>query len=89
MTESGIQLELFRAPYEVEVLDPRRAIGRSTRVEALYRVRYGGSREVHQVYRDHHGWYCGDHGPRCQAVGDAVAAADAHAARRRPRRWPR
>jgi hypothetical protein len=59
----------------IEALDPRTAIGPDTRVAALYRVRYGESPSVHQVYRDRHGWYCAEHGPRCAAVIDAVDAA--------------
>ena len=70
-----VQLEMFPEARHVEAVDPRIAIGPDTRVSALYRVRYGEARSVHQVYRDRHGWYCSEHGPKCSAVADAVDAA--------------
>ena len=72
-----VQLEIFPEVRQVEALDPREAIGPRTRVSALYRVRYGDGRQVHQVYHDRHGWYCAEHGPRCAAVADAAGAANA------------
>ena len=75
MIEKAVQLDIFPLTREVEVLDPRAVIGPATRVAALYRVRYGDAAHVHQVYRDRHGWYCGEHGPGCDAVADAVDAA--------------
>jgi hypothetical protein len=72
-----VQLEIFPEVRHVEMVDPRVAIGPETRVSALYRVRYGEARQVHQVYHDRHGWYCAEHGPACSAVGDAVDAASA------------
>lgn len=77
MTERIVQLEIFPEVRHVEMVDPRVAIGPETRVSALYRVRYGEARQVHQVYHDRHGWYCAEHGPACSAVGDAVDAASA------------
>jgi hypothetical protein len=75
MTENIVQLEIFPEPRYIEVIDPRAAIGPDTRVSALYRVRYGEARVVHDVYHDRHGWYCAEHGPKCLAVGDAVDVA--------------
>jgi hypothetical protein len=69
------QLEFFPEPRHIEAVDPRVAIGPDTRVAALFRVRYGNARQVHEVYRDRHGWYCAEHGPGCSAVSDAVDAA--------------
>lgn len=77
MIEKAVQLDMFPIPREIESLDPRAVIGPSTRVAALYLVRYGDAARVHQVYRDRHGWYCGEHGPQCMAVADAVDAARA------------
>ncbi|MDF2771819.1 MAG: hypothetical protein K0S86_1313 [Geminicoccaceae bacterium] len=77
MIENAAQLDMFPTPRQVDVLDPRAVIGPATRVSALYRVRYGDAAQVHQVYRDRHGWYCGEHGPGCAAVADAVDAARA------------
>lgn len=89
MANDAVQLELFRPVHRVERLEPRRAIGRGTQVRALYRVRYAGHLDVHQVYHDRHGWYCAEHGRGCDAVRDAVAAAEARRARRRGVRRPR
>lgn len=70
-----VQLEMFPEARHIEAVDPRVAIGPDTRVSALYRVRYGDARVVHQVYHDRHGWYCAEHGPACSAVHDAAQAA--------------
>ena len=72
MTERLVQLEIFPEVRHIERVDPRVAIGPDTRVSALFRVRYGEARQVHEVYHDRHGWYCAEHGPRCTAVGDAL-----------------
>jgi len=76
VTEKLIQLEIFPEARHVDAVDPRVAIGPDTRVSALFHVRYGEARQIHQVYHDRHGWYCAEHGPRCAAVSDAVAAAN-------------
>jgi len=73
--EKPIQLEIFPEARHVDAVDPRVAIGPETRVSALFHVRYGEARQIHQVYHDRHGWYCAEHGPRCAAVSDAVDAA--------------
>ena len=70
-----MQLEFFPEKRYVDAVDPRGAIGPDTRVEELFHVRYGETRQVHQIYHDRHGWYCAEHGPRCGAVSDAVTAA--------------
>ena len=70
-----MQLEFFPEARHIEAVDPRAAIGPDTRVDALFRVRYGETRHVHQVYNDRHGWYCAEHGPGCAAVSDAAAQA--------------
>jgi hypothetical protein len=75
LTEKPIQLEFFPEKRYVDVVDPRAAIGPDTRVSELFHVRYGETRQVHQIYHDRHGWYCAEHGPRCGAVSDAVEAA--------------
>jgi len=75
LSQHFVQLEFFPEPRHIEAVDPRVAIGPDTRVAALFRVRYGNARQVHEVYRDRHGWYCAEHGPGCSAVSDAVAAA--------------
>ena len=75
MADRYVQLEMFPEIRHVEAIDPRVAIGRDTRVKALYRVRSGESRQVHEVYHDRHGWYCVEHGPKCPAVSDATTAA--------------
>lgn len=75
VTDKYVQLEMFPEPRHVESVDPRVAIGPETRVSALYRVRYGDGRQVHQVYHDRHGWYCAEHGPACSAVREVTEAA--------------
>ena len=75
MADQYVQLEIFPEIRHVETIDPREAIGRDTRVKALYRVRYGENRQVHEVYHDRHGWYCAEHGPKCPAVFDVAPAA--------------
>ena len=70
-----MQLEFFPEIRHVEAIDPRLAIGRETRVKALYRVRYGESQQVHEVYHDRHGWYCAKHKPKCPAMSNATTAA--------------
>ena len=67
------QFDLFPERIIVEQLDAKAAAGASTRVEALYRVRYERERAPHQVFFDQYGWYCADHGPNCKAVGEVLA----------------
>jgi hypothetical protein len=62
------QLDFFPVAREIETLNPRATIGPGTAVEALYRVRYANERAAHQVFRDKHGLYCGEHGTDCEAV---------------------
>lgn len=75
LSQKYVQLEFFPEAHHIEAVDPRAAIGPHTRVDALFRVRYGEAHHVHQVYHDRHGWYCAEHGPGCSAVSDAAAAA--------------
>lgn len=74
------QFDLWPQRVQVEALDVRAVVGSQTRVTALYRVRYEREAELHQVFFDHHGWYCADHGPACKAVRDVTARHDAPAA---------
>jgi len=67
------QFDLWPPRVQVEALDVRSVVGAQTRVTALYRVRYEREPGVHQVFHDHHGWYCADHGPACKAVRDVTA----------------
>lgn len=62
------QTELFATPVHVEQLDPRKTLGASTRVEALWRVRIGDGGGTHLVFHDRHGRYCEEHGRTCRAV---------------------
>jgi len=62
------QGELFATPLHVEPLDPRKVLGASTRVEALWRVRIGDGGGAHLIFRDRHGTYCEEHGRTCRAV---------------------
>ena len=62
------QLEFFPIAVTITRLDPRAVLGRSTRVQGVWRVEYPGERRPHLVYHDRHGWYCEEHGPECRAV---------------------
>ena len=72
---SDAQIELFAVSVNVEPLDPKLVLGSATRVEALWRVRFGDESGVHLVFRDRHGVYCQEHGPRCKAVREVVRVA--------------
>ena len=67
------QFDLFPERIIVEELDAKAVAGASTRVEALYRVRYEREGAFHQVFFDQYGWYCAEHGPTCKAVREATA----------------
>lgn len=45
--------------------------GKATTVERVFRVEENveGSRSMHLVFFDRHGWYC-EHGAQCPAVSD-------------------
>jgi hypothetical protein len=68
------QLELFPTPLHVSTLAPADVAGARTRVAAVYRVRYGDEPRAHRVFNDRHGWYCDEHGARCEAVTDLRAS---------------
>lgn len=67
------QFDLWPQRVQVDALDVQSVVGTQTRVTALYRVRYEREPGIHQVFHDHHGWYCADHGPACKAVRDVTA----------------
>lgn len=67
------QFDLWPQRVFVDELDARAMAGANTRVSAMYKVRYERERGVHQVFFDHHGWYCADHGPACKAVREVTA----------------
>lgn len=70
------QFDLWPQRVFVDALDARIVAGANTRVVALYKVRYEREAEVHQIFLDHHGWYCADHGPSCKAVREAAERRD-------------
>lgn len=74
------QFDLFPERITIEELDPKAAAGASTRVEAMFRVRYERERAPHQVFFDQYGWYCADHGPECRAVREVTAQRARHSA---------
>jgi hypothetical protein len=67
------QIDLWPPRIFVDELDARAIAGANTRVVAMYKVRYEREPGVHQVFLDHHGWYCAEHGPGCKAVRDVTA----------------
>jgi len=67
------QFDLWPPRILVEELDARAIAGARTRVQAMFKVRYEREPGVHQVFFDHHGWYCAEHGPACKAVREVTA----------------
>ncbi|MGQ0648780.1 MAG: hypothetical protein ACT4P7_14575 [Gemmatimonadaceae bacterium] len=74
---SFVQFDLFPEQVRIDRLDPRDVVGERTRVDAIFLVRFEWDKGVHQVFRDHHGLYCADHGRLCRAVR-AVTARLSH-----------
>jgi hypothetical protein len=62
------QLDFFPERVSVETVDPRSAAGGRSRVKAIYVVQFERRPGKHQVFHDHHGWYCAEHGKACPAV---------------------
>lgn len=67
------QLDFFPENVRIERLDPQAVAGRSTRVDAIFVVRFEWEKGVHQVFKDHYGLYCADHGRLCRAVREVTA----------------
>jgi hypothetical protein len=67
------QFDLWPQRIFVEELDAKAVAGAHTRVVHMFTVRYERERGVHQVFFDHHGWYCAEHGPSCKAVREVTA----------------
>ncbi|HEX4933412.1 MAG TPA: hypothetical protein VFV33_09550 [Gemmatimonadaceae bacterium] len=70
---SDLQFDLWPQRILVEELDAKAIAGERTRVRAMFKVRYEREGGVHQVFLDHHGWYCAEHGPACAAVREVTA----------------
>jgi len=70
-----VQFDLFPERVSIERLDPRSVAGTQTRLAGMYVVRFERESVVHQVFVDHHGMYCGDHGRTCRAVREVTAWA--------------
>ena len=68
-----VQLDLFPEQFRIQRLDPREVAGANTRVDAIFVVRFEWERSVHQVFKDHYGLYCADHGRLCRAVSAVTA----------------
>jgi hypothetical protein len=62
------QLDLFPERVSIDRIDARRTTGGNSRVKEFLVVRFERDGMPHQVFHDHHGWYCADHGPACRAV---------------------
>jgi len=69
---SDLQFDLWPQRIAVEELDVKAIAGERTRVKAMYRVRYERDGGTHQVFFDHHGWYCAEHGKACPAVREVT-----------------
>ncbi len=67
---------------KIRELDPYAKCGPDTSVMELYRVdeAVNGSKHVHLVFFDRHGWYC-LHGRACPAVNDVRRMDRAHSVR--------
>ncbi|MEP7344861.1 MAG: hypothetical protein ABI877_06335 [Gemmatimonadaceae bacterium] len=75
------QFDLFPQRVQVQRLDPKSAVGTSTRVEKMFTVKYEREPTVHQVFLDKHGWYCAEHGPGCVAVREVLTRVGVSKAR--------
>ncbi|MBC7897829.1 MAG: hypothetical protein H7066_20585 [Cytophagaceae bacterium] len=42
-------------------------------MEAIFVVRFEWERGMHQVFKDHYGLYCAEHGRLCRAVSAVTA----------------
>lgn len=70
---TAVQLDFFPEQVRIQQLDPREVAGEKTRVEAIFVVRFEWERSVHQVFKDHYGLYCAEHGRLCRAVSAVTA----------------
>lgn len=68
-----MQLDIFPEQVRVERLNPREVAGAKNRVDAVFVVRFEWEQRVHQVFKDHYGTYCADHGRLCRAVSAVTA----------------
>ena len=68
-----MQFDFFPEQVRIQRLDPREVAGEKTRVEAIFVVRFEWERSVHQVFKDHYGLYCAEHGRLCRAVSAVTA----------------
>jgi len=73
---SDLQFDLWPQRIFVEELDHKSIAGERTRVQGMFKVRYEREGGIHQVFLDHHGWYCAEHGPACPAVLEVTARRD-------------
>lgn len=68
-----MQFDLFPEKVSIETVDPMSAAGTRTRLTGMYIVKFEREKTVHQVFVDHHGVYCADHGRDCRAVREVTA----------------
>ena len=68
-----MQFDLFPERVSIETVDPTSAAGARTRLIGMYIVKFEREKTFHQVFVDHHGVYCGDHGRECRAVPEVTA----------------
>jgi hypothetical protein len=78
----GARATVAKPVLQIRKLDPMRICGDRTSVIQLFRVdeaavavgKAAGSRQVHLVFNDRHGWYC-EHGRSCHAVSAVMRHA--------------
>lgn len=68
-----VQFDLFPEGVSIEERDPRLVAGAGTRLTSMFIVKFERENGVHQVFVDHHGTYCADHGRECRAVAEVIA----------------
>lgn len=88
-----MQYDLFPERVLIEQLDPKAVAGPQTRIVSMFVVRFERESVVHQVFVDHHGTYCAEHGRDCRSVHEVARssrtearAASANGTERRGRR---
>ncbi len=68
----SVQYDLFPERVLIERLDPKSIAGSQTRIVSMFVVRFERESGVHQVFVDHHGTYCAEHGRDCRSVHEVA-----------------
>lgn len=67
-----MQFDLFPERVTVEHVAPKSLAGSRTRIASMFIVRFERESGFHQVFVDHHGTYCAEHGRECRSVPEVA-----------------